>query len=91
MTAYVISVFHVYCLKLVAMQSQGITTVYGLLSLPDSQRTCGRGGGWEANDAVPPPRGVSRDSDIYIRVQRVLLLSAESTAVESVLPKTLMY
>ena len=50
-------------------------TVYGLLSLPDSQRTCGRGGGWEANDAVPPPRGVGRDSDIYIRVQRVLLLN----------------
>ena len=47
----------------------------GLLSLPDSQRTCGRGGGWEANDAVPPPRGVGRDSDIYIRVQRVLLLN----------------
>ena len=46
--------------------------MYGLLSLPDSQTTCG---GWEANDAVPPPRGVGRDSDIYIRVQRVLLLN----------------
>ena len=78
MTAYVISVFHVCCLKLVAMPSKGITTVYGLLSLPDSQRTCGRGGGWEANDAVPPPRGVGRDSD-------------DSTAVESVLPKILVY
>ena len=50
--------------------------VYGHHSLPDSQRRkCGRGGGWEANDAVPPPCGVGRDSDIYIRVQRVLLLN----------------
>ena len=49
--------------------------VYGLLSLPNSQRRkCRRGGGWEANDAVPL-HNVGWDSDIYIRVQRVLLLN----------------